>query len=712
MKIEQHYDFRKELNEVHKPNRRNPQAVPAKNEVVVDDSWSIVIGTNPGPVITCAAKDLQDYFQTSMNIMLPLRAKVAKGPALVLTVKKDAGKKRSYRFDVTDRAISIRGTDPEGVGQGCYYVEDLMNLREAPFLVKTSIFRSPVFAPRMVHSGWGLDQFPDSHLNAIAHAGFDSILLFVKGPQCTTHGFMDFNDLIDRCEKYGLGVYFYSYLNSFKSPFDADAAEFFDRNYGSVFKSSPKAKGLILVGESCYFPTRDNRAQAGMPSRSNPNADNEGIADPRPLSGYWPCKDYPDWLNAVKKAVYKYSPQADIVFWSYNWGKAPEKDRVRLIHDLPKDISHLATFEMWEVHKKYPNHQAVQPDYSITYPGPGFYFTSEAKAAKKAGLRLYTMANTAGMTWDCGMIPYVPVPQQWFRRFNAMLDANKKWGLAGVMDSHHYGWYPSPVCECAKWSFWAPKVDLNSVLYRIAVRDFGQAAAGDVVKAWQCWSDGMNSYTPGFDDQAGPLRIGPAYPFVFHPILYPHTEQHMVFPTRPQSPVGARWLHAFYNPEHIYNMTNCGRRVPEDIKIMTAALKKWEKGVQFMHKALARVPAAKRAKASKQAGVGEFFYHTLITMVHMKRWWLLNKRLEIEYDFKAAGKIMDEMEAIVAAELENAEATLPLVEADSRLGWEPSMDYMCDPSHIRWKIRQLTNLRDTTLRIYRQSLCKRPKMKR
>ena len=80
------------------------------------------------------------------------------------------------------------------------------------------------------------------------------------------------------------------------------------------------------------------------------------------------------------------------------------------------------------------------------------------------------MTNTGGMTWDCGVVPYIPVPQQWFRRYEGMHEARKKWNLSGIMDSHHYGWFPSVVCECAKWSFWEPAPDMNELLRRIAVR--------------------------------------------------------------------------------------------------------------------------------------------------------------------------------------------------------------------------------------------------
>jgi hypothetical protein len=52
-------------------------------------------------------------------------------------------------------------------------------------------------------------------------------------------------------------------------------------------------------------------------------------------------------------------------------------------------------------------------------------------------------------------------------------------------------------------------------------------------------------------------------------------------------------------------------------------------------------------------------------------------------------KILDELETLLEAEKANVLATLPLVEADSRLGWEPRMDYVCDAAHLNWKLRQL-----------------------
>lgn len=123
------------------------------------------------------------------------------------------------------------------------------------------------------------------------------------------------------------------------------------------------------------------------------------------------------------------------------------------------------------------------------------------------------------------------------------------------------------------------------------------------------------------------------------------------------------------------------------------------------------MPEKKRRGAELQAGVGRFFWHTLRTMTGIKKWWLLNKRLELESDFGRANALLDEMEMLIREEAENVRETLPLVDADSRLGWEPSMDYMADREHLEWKLRQLDNLLNKTLPAYRRTIALCPSIK-
>lgn len=716
MQHERPHEFRNHLDQLHLPNRRDPdRSSPESNEVLVNESWAITFPRHTEDGVMRAARDLQDYFLKSMDLLIPVKPNEDGGRKQVALFSKSEGnvlgsggkEERSYTFCCGHDEIRITGNAWQGVAQGVYFLEDLMNLREAPILAVTEkpVERSPLFSPRMVHSGWGLDQYPDAHLLSIAHHGFDAIIVFVKGVDQTTHGFMDFNALVRRAGEFALDVYFYSYLDGFKHPDDEDADQFFDHNFGEIFKSCPNAKGLILVSESCEFPTKDPRAN---PQKTDPfgNTENQGIATAKKGSGWWPCSDYPQWLEAVKNAVHRQSPEADVIFWTYGFGVAPSDAQRDMVRALPTDTSLLVTFEMYE-QREYPNHTAMQADYSITFPGPSRMFRVEAEAAHDIGLRLYSMTNTGGRTWDGGFVPYIPTPNQWFKRFDAIHEARNKWNLSGLMDSHHFGWYPSVISECAKWSFWSPEIEMKDVLGKIAFRIFGKGGAELALKAWCRFSDAINSYTPGFGDQNGPLRIGAAYPLVFHPYLYPHIEQRMDFP-RSRLCYGLTIVSPLYKPEQVYGGTACGRRFAEDIKIVGKLLSLWESGNELMREALAKAPERNYDQARREQAVCEFFYHGLVTMLHVKRWWVLNKKLEVEADLDAAHNIMDELENIAQAEMKNVKEAIPLAEENSILGWEPRMDYAGGACHLKWKVRQLENLLAHTLPAYRLTLQEKP----
>lgn len=55
-------------------------------------------------------------------------------------------------------------------------------------------------------------------MNRLAHDGYDTFLVFVKGPNLTPRGECDLNVLIASAARYGLDVYAYSYMVSEKHP--------------------------------------------------------------------------------------------------------------------------------------------------------------------------------------------------------------------------------------------------------------------------------------------------------------------------------------------------------------------------------------------------------------------------------------------------------------------------------------------------------------
>ena len=709
---EKSYEFRTRMDTVHKSGGRDHGLLPAKNESCLKDGWSIGVVEGCSEVILHAAKDLQDYLFVSMGVSTSLVRKKADALAeerrcVILCEKKELprfGKglktARSYRVTTCGDRTVVCGFDDRGAAQGSYYLEDVMNLRESPFLVVGELVREPLFSPRMTHSGWGMDQFPDSHLNAIAHAGMDAILLVVKGVDITAVGYLDFNELVRRAKLHGLDVYFYSYLKCWKHPEDEDAEKAYDKIFGSLFRACPEAKGIVLVGESCEFPSRDERTTMRPWTESVV----DGIPSDKPSPGWWPCRDYACWVNMVKNVVRKWSPKADIVFWTYNWGYAPEKERVELIDSLPGDISLMVTFEMFDQVRR---EGAVNPvmDYTISYPGPGKYFVSEAKAASKKGISLYSMTNTGGCTWDFGVTPYEPFPFQWAKRHDAMHDARRKWGLSGLMESHQYGFYPSFVADFTKWNFWSESPSADEILRRIAVRDFGARGAAHALRAWALWSEAITHYIPTNEDQYGANRVGPSYPLIFHPdITRTFTSKELVMSAPQFALNGSAIVKTFYHPYENAQQSPGPQRMDVEIRSYRKARAVFEKGLVEIRKAIRFAADTKREECERQELLVQFMSNTAATTIHVKEWWKLNQRLFVEGDRKKAHAILDALVKVAQAEIANAQSTIRVVEGDSRLGWEPTMEYMCDRPHLEWKIRQVRHVINNEIPAYRKML--------
>jgi len=81
--------------------------------------------------------------------------------------------------------------------------------------------------------------------------------------------------------------------------------------------------------------------------------------------------------------------------------------------------------------------------------------------------------------------------------------------------------------------------------------------------------------------------------------------------------------------------------------------------------------------------------------------WLY-MRLLTKADKTKALKLLGSLDQIARDEMTNARATIPLIESNSRLSWEPSMEYMTDREHLEWKIRQVKTVVEYEISVYRK----------
>ncbi len=681
-KPEKRFEFRKRLLKVHPEHIRDYSLAVGAQEWEIRDGMVIDLKGAPGEVVLTAAKDFMDYLSAAMEVSVRIDC-YGRTEGAEVSVRLDDGTGgltlgdgyMGYRVTVQD-GIQILAHDERGAAQALYYLEDLMTLRKAPFLEKGEVENRAMYSPRMVQSGFHFTVFPDEHLSSIAHAGMDAIML----PN-NVNSFLDLNDLIRRAHRYGLDVYIQSTFPSKKHPDDEGAQEYYDSTYGELFKACPDIKGIFFVGESNGFPSKDPHT-LGRTSFPPPDV----LPDGKHMPGWWPCMDFPQLMEMVKKSIFRYNPKADIILWSYNWGWAPAEDRAKLIRALPKDITLMSTYEMFEVYREDGVRERTT-DYTLSVVGPSYYFRTDAEVAAECGVRLYAMSNTAGQTWDFGVIPYEPFPDQWQRRYDSMKECWEKYGLCGLLESHTFGLNPSFISELTKWNFTLSTRPEKNLLHRILASHYGEEAAGTVRKALGVWSEAIRYYIAAEADQYGPFRVGPAYPLNFNKVSRP---LHCSGGLEP------RYV-ALENSHESISIPQI--RIHHEIKSLKEMERLMKEGMDIMDQV-----ADPNDDLQELMDIGKFIYLTVRTAIHTKEFLVARTHLDVSDNKEDALHWVEEMEKIARKEMENAKEAIPLVRLNSRLGWEQELGYQGDEEYIDWKIRQVQSMLDWDLGAFRRSL--------
>ncbi len=681
MKTEQKYAFRKYYCQPHKRIYGFQDRTPTVEEYVLKDGITIGVG-GLETVGLLAAEDFVDYLRTAFGIRAALTQE--KGDISICVSQEGLEEACGYmgrKITVSDHGIFIQGYDQRGVAQGLYSLEDRMNARRAPFLKKGVVEQIPEFSPRMIHSALDVDAFPDDYLNVCAHHGYDAILVFARDSH---HGAYknreyDFNDLVRRAAHYGIDVYIYSYMKNYVHPSEENAKESYSNAYAQIFRDVPGLKGIVFVGESSDFPSRDPDVTHQLTV--------DGIPTGKMRPGWWPCVDYPEWICMVRDCIHEAAPEAEIVFWTYNFGRAPEEKRVKFIEAMPEGVTLLVTFN-----HNHPlnlgSTKAVIRDYSLLLAGQSTYFQQEAAAAKKRNIRLYSMVNTAGRTWDFGTAPYEPYPWQWNTLHQEIKKAKQQYGLCGLMESHHYGFVPSFISLQAKEAFTRNGTDFDTYI-RTWAKNLAPEDHKTLLEGMRLVNESVQWFTPSVENQYGPYRIGPAYPLCL--------QQTLIQPSDPESLWGNIICRTYVQHEDTPRQDPYSLRRLDEIKRLKQAR---DLNLQGLRKL--KTIRKRTAELEKLINLVEYLYRCHVTALHVKDFSILKEKLMIADSWEKLEALADKIERIARKEIENTEKTIPLAQRDSAIGYEPSMGYMCDEAALRWKLRQMEYMLTQELPNYRR----------
>jgi hypothetical protein len=708
-------------------HRRDPGTRREKNEMSVpDEGWSIVWNPESSEVLKQTVYDFQDYLSTSQDVKVSvkenplknwqhIRKSIIVGTAEQMPqLHKDLENEKDYVIQVAKDRIIVCGTSERGAMFGIYNLESRMNLREAPFLpLKLHTVRKSIYNTRMVFSWMGWMEFPDKLLSQLVHDGFDSIYASAyanpNGDITTAETSTEFyarllfrirrqdpaqvHDLIRRASRFGIKVYapiIYQYLGT---PESESGLRKLIRNIVNEF---PDIHGYILLTEGFWY-----RNWGG-----GHGASREYLED-------WAV----NWSHAVgivEEECHRINPSIEILPWEYNIDFRPENVDVKrfFIKQLPRDTIPMLTFENGK-RFELDGMKGFLRDYSISQVGPAEVTAGQIDEAGKRGMKVYSKVDTFA-TWQFGTMPYLPCPQQWLNRYNAL----EKSGVKGTLESWSSGYKPNFICELRAWTCWSDSLPSDELLRLAAQRIFGREGVEKAIAAWDCFSHAIRLVPDtgpnmGNNNSAGnpiffdvpPLRT---CTFIHSWTDFDKWRSYFGGQLNPYWPFTVSRM-VFYpdftnktNKAEEYARLATGIEAGEEILILPVFLKylnlaagKMEEGLKLYREAALSSPAAKRQNAVREVIVAEQMTRMMRSSYAILEFEDLRLKLWKEKDAGKKIKILNKMEDILQDEISRTEFTLLAVTRDSRLGFQFEQDYVFTPYSLKEK---LALLKDTLTR--------------
>lgn len=717
--IEQAYDYHRTLKEdpVHRP-RRDPAARPTPDEMAIPAvGWQVQIHAEAGSLVEVAANDLREYLDTSMQVQIAVQRAGSLDDWAVRTGVILAGTRQNlpgigdqlkgskdYEIRVASDRIVVCGYDELGVMHGLFNLEARLSLREAPFLQRDlSIVRHSRYRTRMVLSWLGWMQWPDSYLSHLAHDGYDAIFASVYANPNGVAGPPHYDlirkqdadklhDLILRANHHGIKVYTpILYANTREPENKAGLRE----HVRDIVTKFPDIHGYILLTEGFYF---EKFFGAG----------GQGKQDLRDWAQHWS-----EAVRIVAEECHRIDPGIEVLPWEYNIDFRPQQVELKryVTSLLPPDTIPLLTWENGKEFEIDGLHGFLR-DYSISQIGPAEVAAAQIAEAKRREMPVYCKVDCFA-TWQFGTTPYLPCPQQWQRRYDALAEH----GVDGTLETWSNGYKPNFIAELRAWSCWTNPLEFDTLLRSIARREFGSGSEDLVLKAWEHFSRAIqfvpdtgpsmgtnaavanplffdeppvrimtlnNSWWDEAQKSSWRHRVDPYWPYahpivVFTPDFTNRTNKAEAY-ARARSGIGS-----IETPERLAETAV----LPIFNKYLLRAADEFEVGLKLYRQAALEAPQAKQAGAMKEVLIVEQMQRMLRGVHAILEFEDLRFRLLGINDPTEAEPLLDRMTAILTAEIERTEASLETARRDSRLGYECEMDYVYTPYTISEKLRLL-----------------------
>jgi hypothetical protein len=739
--VEERYDYHKTFltGSIHSL-KRSSHAVLQPNEFAIESGkWQIVYPRQAGPLTIYAVEDSREFFQRAMNVAVTTQEVAQFEQPLILdrsiivgtkaqfqqlgsTVQPIGGKlvrSKDYEIRTAGRQIQICGCDDAGVMHGLFHLQSRLKLREAPFLVKDwETVRNSRYQTRMILSWLGWMEWPDNYLAHLAHDGYDAIYASgyanpngVEGPPhydlIRKQNPKELKELIRRAAKFGIRVYTPILFNNTG---EADNEQQLRELVRDIVTQFPEIRGYVLLTEGFFY----KQFVAG-------NRSNENIEE-------W-TRIWTRAVGIVAEECHRLDPTIEVLPWEYNIDFRPEKAELkrRIVQKLPLETIPLLT---WENGKQFEidGLKGYLRDYSISQVGPSEVAAAQIAEAKQRGMKTYCKVDCFA-TWQFGTLPYIPCPQQWQKRYDALAEH----AIDGTMESWSNGYKPNIFSELRCWSCWTDSLPANELWHAYAQREFGSQVKQKVVKAWEQFSEAIR-LLPDTGPSMG-TNNAVANPLFFkEPPPRIMTLHHSWWDEEKKTPWRHKMIDAWpfchkmmvFMPDFT-NRTNAAEKyaqarsgigtlsteklragqkvLPVFDKYLVKSADELEKGLRLYREAALSAPPEKKPAAIKEVLVAEQMQNSLRSLHALLQFE--DQRLSLHaslQDKAAAESLLNSMVGLLSEEIERTNNALQIARLDSRFGYECEMDYVYTPMVIEEKLQALQKTLDEEIPSFRKTL--------
>jgi len=371
-------------------------------------------------------------------------------------------------------------------------------------------------------------------------------------------------------------------------------------------------------------------------------------------------------VGLLREGIKAAKPEAEVIAWNWSWSMWEEDPQRSVLEQLPDDVIIMGDYERGEMTEacgfEYKN-----DEYSIKVIGPSPRFTGVADFQRERGMPVYAKVQI-GTTHENPDIPYLPTLQKIARKWQTLVEA----GVTGMMTCWNFGNMTSLGTEVAGEMTFAPQPSVDEALTAIATRHFGAAAAEDMVAGWQQLCTAQDDFPTSIPVMYyGPMSRGPAFHFMFD-------QQDQKFPRSwlLDTDLGGDRLD-WVGPFGAEKVLECYRAVTDQ----------WAEGIEIMRRALPKTGGRALDDLQREIDLAGFCLNQLISSANVVEFLLARDAFYESDDADEKRALLDQMEQVCRAEIDNANATIPLCDADSRLGWHgEAYGYMINRELIEEKL--------------------------